>query len=149
MPWLDEALETYLPPVERRAERAALGGMLAFRLEEERMLVPDIAAAVRPESFVDFGDLGGRRDRIADDSSADAAHDLGDGAIAVDYTWNARVSYGHFRSLKQRRALARRSASSSCRPQRLLDGVRTGSRVQRPAFGPGPRTCAALVRGDA
>ena len=37
-----------------RAERAALGGMFALRLEKERVLVPDVAAAVGAEGLVDF-----------------------------------------------------------------------------------------------
>ena len=38
MPWLDEAFEDELAAGQRRAERAALRRMLAFRLEEERCL---------------------------------------------------------------------------------------------------------------
>ena len=69
---------------QRRAERAALRRMLALGLEEERVLAPDVAAAVGAERLVDLGDLGRRRDRIADHAAAYVAHHFGDGAVAMD-----------------------------------------------------------------
>jgi len=64
--------------------------MFAFRLEEEGMLAPDVDPALGPESLVNLGDFGRRRDRVADHAAADVAHDVRDGAVAVDdggYSW--------------------------------------------------------------
>ena len=80
---------------QRRAERAALRRMFAFRLEEERMLAPDIATAIRPKSLVDFGDLGGRGDRIPNDPAADPAHHLGDRAVSMDDAGDSRIFHIH------------------------------------------------------
>ena len=63
---------------QRRAERAALGRMLALGLEKERVLAPDVEAAIGAERLVDFRDFGRGRDRIADDPAAHAAHHFGD-----------------------------------------------------------------------
>ena len=83
---------------QRRAERAALGRMLAFRAEEEGMPAPDIDAAVGAYGLVDLRDLGGRGDRVADDATADMAHDMGHRAVAVDYVGDAGVF--HFPRLR-------------------------------------------------
>ena len=81
---------------QRRAERAALGRMLALGLEEERVLAPDVEAAVGAERLVDFRDFGRGRDRVADDAAAHAAHHFGDGAVAMDDGRQSGVFDGHF-----------------------------------------------------
>ena len=80
-----------LPAGERGAERAALGGVLALRLEEEGVPAPDVALALGPGGLVELGDLRRRRDRVADDTAADVAHHVGDGSVAVDDGRGARV----------------------------------------------------------
>ena len=81
---------------QRRAERAALGRMLALGLEEEGVLAPDVEAAVGAERLVDFRDFGRGRDRIADDAAAHAAHHFGDGAVAMDDGRQSGILDGHF-----------------------------------------------------
>ena len=76
---------------QRRAERAALRRMLALGLEEERVLAPDIDAAFGAERFIDLGDLGRWRDRVADDAAADVAHDVRHRAVAVDDAGDAGI----------------------------------------------------------
>ncbi len=73
-----------------RAHGAALGRMLAFRLEEEGVLAPDIATALGAIGLEQLGDLRGRRDGIADHATADMSHDVGDGPVAVDDGFDAR-----------------------------------------------------------
>ena len=80
---------------QRRAERAALRGMFAFRLEEERVVAPDVAAAAGAKRLVDFRDLRGRCDWIADDPAAHMTHHLGDGAVAMDNARNPRIFHAH------------------------------------------------------
>src|SRR5450759_2689102 len=58
-----------------RTQCTALRRMLAFGFEEKRMLAPDIEAAFSTKRLVDFGNLGGWCDRIADDSATDLTHD--------------------------------------------------------------------------
>ena len=63
---------------QRRAQRAALGGVLALGLEEERVLAPHVDAALGAGRLEQLGDLGRRGDRVADDAAADVLHDVGD-----------------------------------------------------------------------
>ena len=80
-----------LPAGQRRAQRAALRRMFALGLEEEGVLAPHVDAAFRPEGFIKLGDFGGRGDRVADHAAAHVAHDVGDGAVAVDDGSQARI----------------------------------------------------------
>ena len=73
-----------LPAGQLRAERAALCRMLTFRLKEKRVLAPHIDPAFGAEGFVNLGNFGGGRDRIADDTATNVAHDMGDRAVAVN-----------------------------------------------------------------
>ena len=65
-------------------ERTALGRVLTLGLEEEGVLAPDVDAALGAGRLVDLGDLGRRGDGVPDHPSADVAHDVGDGPVAVD-----------------------------------------------------------------
>ena len=58
--------------------------MLTFRLEEKRVFAPDIDAAFSAKGFVNLGDFGGGRDRIANHTATNVAHDMGDRAVAVN-----------------------------------------------------------------
>ena len=80
---------------ERRPEGAALRGVLAFRLEEEGVLAPDVDFAIGAERLIDFRDFRRRGDRVADHAAAHAAHNLGYGAVAVDDALHARIFCGH------------------------------------------------------
>ncbi len=80
---------------QRRAEGAALRGMLAFGLEEEGVLAPDVDSAVGAERLVDLRDFGGGSDRIPDHAAAHATHDFGYGAVAVDDVLDAWIFCGH------------------------------------------------------
>ena len=66
------------------------------RLEEERVLAPDVEPAVGTERLVDFRDFGRGRDRIADDAAAHAAHHFGNGEVAMDHGRQSGVFDGHF-----------------------------------------------------
>src|ERR1035437_829141 len=65
--------------------------MLPFGFKKEWMLAPDIDAAFGAKRLKDFGNFGGWGDRIADDAATDMAHDVGDGAVAVDHVGEAGV----------------------------------------------------------
>ena len=69
---------------ERRAEGAALGGVLTLGLDEEGVPAPHVELTFGPCSLEQLGDLGGGRDRVADDPAAHVLHHVGDGAVAVD-----------------------------------------------------------------
>ena len=77
-----------------RAERAALGGVLALGGEEERVLAEHVDVALGPRGLVELADLGRRGDRVADDAPADAGHHLGHGRVAVDDSRDARGTSG-------------------------------------------------------
>ena len=74
-----------------RAQRTTLRRMLALGLKKERMLAKDIDTALGTKCFVDFGDLGGGCNRVADHTATDMAHDVGDRAVAMDHVGDAGV----------------------------------------------------------
>ena len=80
---------------QRRAERAALGRVLALRLEEEWMLTPDVHTAAGPESLVDLGYFRRGGDWITNYTSTHMAHDLRNRTVAMDYCWKSRILYRH------------------------------------------------------
>ena len=130
---------------QRRPEGAALGRMLAFRLEEEGVLAPDVDSAIGSERLINFRDLGGRGDRVADHAAAYAAHNFRYSAIAIDDALNAWKFCSHvfpedrrfassprrsfFPLIKGRRRLARQSGSGGNRPTVLISRARVRTPV--------------------
>ena len=80
-----------LAAAQRRAERATLRRVFAFRLEKERVLAPGIDAALGAEGLVDLGDFSRWRDRVTDDATANLAHDVSDSTVAMDNAGNAWI----------------------------------------------------------
>jgi hypothetical protein len=67
-----------------RAERAGLRRVLTLGLEEERVPPPHVHGALGPGGLEELGDLGRRRDRVADHPAAHVTHDVRRGTVAVD-----------------------------------------------------------------
>src|ERR1019366_3234476 len=74
-----------------RPERSTLRGVFPLRFEKKGMLAPNVASASSTERLVDFRDLRGGRNRIADHTAADVAHDFGDSPVAIDDRRNAGI----------------------------------------------------------
>ena len=59
--------------------------MLTLGLEEERVFAPDVELALGTGRLIELADLGGRGDRVADDTATDVAHDVGHRGVAVHH----------------------------------------------------------------
>ena len=70
---------------QRSAQRAGLRGVLTLGLEEERVFAPDVELALGTGRLIELADLGGRGDRVADDTATDVAHDVGHRGVAVHH----------------------------------------------------------------
>ena len=87
MPWLDEALEMYLPPVSAAPSAPLCAECSPSGSKKNGCLPQTLHAAVGAERLVNLRDLRRRGDRIADHASAHMAHNFRNRTVAMDDGW--------------------------------------------------------------